>query len=126
MQSSLYGLIESASRQLARTKPEMEAVLGTLHQLGLDRRAEPEYLRGLEEAMDILQQCVDVPSFLSRLRGEPPNLGSLRGEPPKLGSLRGEPPKLGGLRKFVGNLWNILVVAVIIAAWLTHIAMAGI
>ena len=116
MQSSLYGLIESASRQLARTKPEMEAVLGTLHQLGLDRRAEPEYLRGFEEAMDILQQCVDVPSFLSRLRGEPP----------KLGSLRGEPPKLGGLRKFVGNLWNILVVAVIIAAWLTHIAMAGI
>jgi hypothetical protein len=65
--SPLYGLVEAASRTLAPTKPEMEAVLATLHSLGVQQRKDPEYLRQLQEALITLEQCADVPSFLNRL-----------------------------------------------------------
>jgi hypothetical protein len=68
MQSQLYGLIEAASRTLAPTKPEMEAVLATWHRLGLDQGAQADYLQGLPEAMDLLTRSEDVSDFLAELR----------------------------------------------------------
>lgn len=70
--SPLYGLVEAASRTLAPTKPEMEALLATWHNLGAQQsKDDPEYLQQLQEALHTLDQSPDVPTFLHRLRGEP-------------------------------------------------------
>jgi hypothetical protein len=68
--SPLYGLVEAASRTLAPTKPEMEAVLATWHRLGVQQRKDPEYLRQVQDALVTLEQCADVPSVLNRLRAQ--------------------------------------------------------
>jgi hypothetical protein len=49
----------------------MEALLATLHRLGVEQRADPSYLHELREAQAVLDQSADIPEFLSRLRGEP-------------------------------------------------------
>jgi hypothetical protein len=59
----------------------MEAYLATLHRLGTEQRAGPEYLGQLREAMIALDQSTDIPSFLGRLRGEsvaPPSSSKLK------------------------------------------------
>jgi hypothetical protein len=78
---SVYKLIESASRQLAPTKFEMEVWLDTAYQLRLDEGADPEYLRDFQKAKALLEQSADIPSFISRLRAEtdaPPTSGKLK------------------------------------------------
>ena len=67
MASSLYSLAESASKSLAPSKEEMEAVLGNLYALGKEQNRDPLYLTQLQGANTLLQASPDVPTFLSRL-----------------------------------------------------------
>ena len=68
MPSDLYRLIESSSRTLAPTKPEMDALLATWRRLGSDQGARAEYLQALQAAMDTLARSADIADFLKVLR----------------------------------------------------------
>src|SRR5882672_2312179 len=65
--TSLFGLVESASRTLAPEKRSMEAFLTQLQDLGVSQKAGRDYLTGLQRARQFLRQSADVPTLLSKL-----------------------------------------------------------
>ena len=70
--SSLYSLVESASRSVGQTKDGMEVVLGTLFRLGSEQGRESSYLQGLQNANLLLQEATSIPDFLSKLQSSLP------------------------------------------------------
>lgn len=66
--SDLYQLVESASVEMATSKPAMESVLAAWQRLGLDQGADQTYQNDLLEARQLLHQSPDLPTFLSALR----------------------------------------------------------
>lgn len=67
----ISNLVETVSRKLAPTKPEMNAVLtqwlALAKQDKLDK-TEPEYVKGLETAISVLKKAASVPAAIAELK----------------------------------------------------------
>jgi hypothetical protein len=68
MQNDMVRLLESVSRSLVRSKAQMDALLVTWEKLGCEQFAKPSHLEALRHARQILNDCEDLPTFLSALR----------------------------------------------------------
>src|SRR5262245_6040156 len=61
-------LVESRSRNLATSKPEMEGLLASWQRLYLEQGAPEEQQRDLLQARSLLDRSRDLPMFLSLLQ----------------------------------------------------------
>lgn len=67
LRQSILGFVEAASKTLAPTKVEMEAVLATEERLSSAENANPEYLTEIRHARALLDASPDMNAFLSAL-----------------------------------------------------------
>ena len=62
-------LVETASKTLAPTKPEMMALLGQWKALAMqEKNPDPTYPDGLNRAINVLEKSASVPELLAKLR----------------------------------------------------------
>jgi hypothetical protein len=67
-QVKIYDLVASASKKLAPTKLEMQALLETWQDHLIHDRAPPEYLQKWDETLALLATSADLSAFLHRLK----------------------------------------------------------
>jgi hypothetical protein len=108
MAHPLLQLIETMSRQLSQTKPEMDASLRALRDCAVSDKLSAQYISELESALLILRESNDVPDFLRRLGAE------------------SEIASTSPLRAALGSFVGYLSIGLIALAWFTHIVMAAI